>query len=142
MICRQASNITMKDRDVSYLKHPASTQRYHNIVLRLYFGQVGPNQEAPFVLLIYSIIKCSRVNCFIMPGVATMSSCLIHFKGEKGPLTCFTETSFKKVLTSHQQWRLTLDGKLREIADKTARILKNLQNLSYPSDMIKCMHYH
>jgi hypothetical protein len=35
-----------------------------------------------------------------------------------------------------------LDGEQREIADKTARILKNLQNLSYPSDMIKDMHYH
>jgi hypothetical protein len=76
-----------------------------------------------------------------MSGVASTSSCLIHFKGEKGPLTCFTETSFKKVLTSHELW-LTLDGEQREIADKTAHILKNLQSFNYPSDMLKDIHYH
>jgi hypothetical protein len=76
-----------------------------------------------------------------MSRVASTSSCLIHFKGEKGPLTCFTETSFKKVLASHELW-LTLDGEQREIADKTAHVLKNLQSFNYPSDMLKDVHYH
>ncbi len=76
-----------------------------------------------------------------MAQAPATSSCLIHFKGEKGPLTCFTETAFKKVLTSHELW-ITLDGEQREIADKTSGVLKNLHNLNHPSDMIKDMHYH
>ena len=76
-----------------------------------------------------------------MSGAASTSNCFIHFKGEKGPLTCFTETSFEKVLTSHEMW-LTLDGEQREIANKTAQVLKNLQSLNNPSDLLKDMYYH
>ena len=57
----------------------------------------------------------------------------IHFKGEKGQLTYFTEICFKKVLTSHGLW-LSLDGEQREIADKTAQVMKNLKSLNNPSD--------
>jgi hypothetical protein len=76
-----------------------------------------------------------------MSEVTSTSSCLIHFKGEKRPLTCFTETSFRKVLTNHELW-LTLDGAQREIADKTAHVLKNLQSFNCPSGMLKDIHYH
>ena len=76
-----------------------------------------------------------------MSGAASTGNCLIHFKGEKGPLTCFTESSFKKVLTSHELW-LALDGEQREIADKIAQVVKNHQNLNCPSDMVKNMYYH
>ena len=64
-----------------------------------------------------------------MSGVTPTPSCLIHFKGEKGPLTCFTETSIKKVLTSHKLW-LKLDGEQREIADKTVHTLKSHENIN------------
>ena len=76
-----------------------------------------------------------------MSGAVSTGSCLIHFKGEKGLLTCFTETSFKKVLTSYELW-ITLDGEQREIADKIAHVVKNNQNLNCPSDMVKDMYYH
>ena len=76
-----------------------------------------------------------------MSGVASTSSCLIHFKDEKGPLTSFTETSFTKVLTSHELW-LTLDGEHKEIAEKTVHVLQNVQSLYCPSYLIKDMYYH
>ena len=76
-----------------------------------------------------------------MSGAVSTGSCLIHFKGEKGLLTCFTETFFKKVLTSYELW-ITLDGEQREIADKIAHVVKNHQNLNCPSDMVKDMYHH
>lgn len=74
---------------------------------------------------------------WIISGVTPTPSCLIHFKGEKGPLTCFTEISIKKVLTSHELW-LKLDGEQRGIADKTVHILKSHENLQCPSNL----YYH
>ena len=59
----------------------------------------------------------------------------IHFKDEKGQLTYFTEICFK-VLTSHGLW-LSLDGEQREIADKTAQVMKNLESLNNPPDKEK-----
>ena len=66
--------------------------------------------------------------------------CLIHFKGEEmGSLTQFTETSFKKVLESHELW-LTLDGEQQEIAAKSNGILKGIQSTEEMS--IKGFYYH
>ena len=45
------------------------------------------------------------------------SDCLIHINGESGPLTNFTEVSFKKFLDCRAIW-LTLDGIQRDIAEK------------------------
>ena len=47
--------------------------------------------------------------------------CLIHIDGESGPLTNFTEVSFKKFLDCRAIW-LTLDGIQRDIAEKTTKI--------------------
>ena len=45
-------------------------------------------------------------------------SCLIHFKGESGVLTRFTEISLEKFLACHELW-LGLDGEQQEIPDNT-----------------------
>ncbi len=66
--------------------------------------------------------------------------CLIHFKGEEmGSLTQFTETSFKKVLASHELW-LTLDGEQQEIAAKSNGLLKGIQSTEEMS--IQGLYYH
>lgn len=44
--------------------------------------------------------------------------CLIHFKGEDGPLPHFSEVSFFKSRQLWTQW-MTLDGKQRQVADET-----------------------
>ena len=43
--------------------------------------------------------------------------CLIHIDAESGPLTNFTEVSFKKFLDCRAVW-LTLDGIQRDIAEE------------------------
>ena len=68
-------------------------------------------------------------------------SCLIHFKGESGFLTRFTDISLKKFLTCHELW-LKLDGKQREIAVKTTQIVKDIQATGNPSSIICNLHYH
>lgn len=56
--------------------------------------------------------------------------CLIHFKGESGQLTNFTEVSFKKFMECREIW-VTLDGDQREIAERTAFIEENEPSLAY-----------
>lgn len=68
-------------------------------------------------------------------------SCLVHFKGEEGPLTCFSEVSFEKLKTSQQLW-LSLDGQQREIAEKTTEILQEIVSMEDPSQAIEKLHYH
>ena len=46
------------------------------------------------------------------------SRCLIHFEGEGGPLSHFTEVSFTKFINLRTQW-LTLDGLQRQVAEET-----------------------
>ena len=69
--------------------------------------------------------------------MAVSPSCLIHFKGETGQLTRFTETSLGKVKNSHTVW-LLLDGQQREIAEKIAPTLASLQESIIDNNL----HYH
>lgn len=74
------------------------------------------------------------------PDAPGQCQCLIHFKGEEmGSLTQFTETSFNKVLASHELW-LTLDGEQQEIAAKSNGILKGIQSTEEMS--IQGLYYH
>ena len=61
----------------------------------------------------------------LLPAQTNMASgppdCLIHFEGENGPLAVFTEVAYKKFLECREIWK-TLDGKQREIAEKTAHV--------------------
>ena len=63
------------------------------------------------------------------------ASCLIHFKGESGFLTRFTDISLKKFLACHELW-LKLDGEQQEIAVKTTQIVKDIQATGDPSSII------
>ena len=98
-----------------------------SIVVKLHSFRIIPKALYLVFLVFY----------WIMSGVTPTPSCLIHFKGEKGPLTCFTETSIKQVLTSHKLW-IKLDGKQREITDKTVHTLKSHENIQCPSNL----YYH
>ena len=49
------------------------------------------------------------------------SGCLIHFEGESGSLTTFTEVSYRKFLDCREIW-LSLDGVQRDIAEKTTQV--------------------
>ena len=69
------------------------------------------------------------------------TSCLIHFKGDDGPLTNFSEVSFNKFLTSHQLW-LSLDGQQRDIAEQTKVTIEEIQKMDNPSQAIKSLGYH
>jgi hypothetical protein len=68
-------------------------------------------------------------------------TCIIHFEGEEGPLACFTEMSFEKFLTSHEQW-IKLDGQQQEIAERTSDIVRNIRSLDQPLHMIQNLLYH
>lgn len=68
-------------------------------------------------------------------------SCLIHFKGEEGHLTCFSEVSYDKFKTSQQLWR-SLDGQQREIAHKIKEIVEEIAKVENPSEAIQNLHYH
>lgn len=70
---------------------------------------------------------------------ATPGTCFIHFSGEVGPLTCFTTTSFNKVSTSQKLWR-TLDGQQREVAEKIANKLEDIQSQADPAINNLCYH--
>ena len=57
--------------------------------------------------------------------------CLIHFEGENRPLAVFTEVAYKIFLECSEIWK-TLDGKQREIAEKTAHVgEKQWKNSAY-----------
>ncbi len=73
--------------------------------------------------------------------VISSPTCLIHFENEDGPLTCFTDTSFGKFLTSHEHW-ITLDGPQRDIAERTSDIVANIRSLEKPVNIIQNLHYH
>ena len=61
-----------------------------------------------------------------------MPRCLIHFKGKEGSLTAFSETSLSKFLNCHALW-LSLDGKQREIAQKTSAIVNSIKSGDGPT---------
>ena len=69
-----------------------------------------------------------------------MPRCLIHFKGEEGPLTAFSETSLPKFLHCHALW-LSLDGKQREIAQKTSAIVNKIKSGDGPT-CLSNLQYH
>jgi predicted membrane chloride channel (bestrophin family) len=48
--------------------------------------------------------------------------CLIHFRGEIGPITHFSEVSFEKFLKCRKIW-LSLDGEQRNVANKTVDLV-------------------
>ena len=73
--------------------------------------------------------------------MVALSSCLIHFKGEEGPLTTFTETSLQTFLKCHDLW-LTLDDEHKEIAEKTSNIVENIQSIDPPTDCLQTLQYH
>ena len=47
---------------------------------------------------------------------AANRTCFIHFPGENGHLTPFTDVSFKRVLECWDRW-LKLEGEQREVAE-------------------------
>jgi hypothetical protein len=53
-----------------------------------------------------------------MAEKTTKSRCLIHFDGQRGPLTAFTEVSFQEFLLFREQWA-ALDGEQRQVAEKS-----------------------
>lgn len=66
--------------------------------------------------------------------------CLIHFKGVEGPLTCFTDISFRKFLTNHALW-LTLDGEQRDVAERTKDLVERFQTCDEPLRLYT-LYYH
>lgn len=86
-------------------------------------------------------IKVDTVDGQEVETVFGSPTCLIHFKEEEGPLICFTETSFRKFLTSHEQW-ITLDGQQQEIAERTNGTVKCIRNLNQPLHEIQTLYYH
>ena len=86
-------------------------------------------------------IKMDRVEGQERVTVLSSPTCLIHFKEEEGPLICFTETSLRKFLTSHEQW-ITLDGEQEEIGERTNDIVKCIRNLNQPLQEIQTLYYH
>jgi hypothetical protein len=61
-----------------------------------------------------------EVSSLAFVNMASSDSCLIHFDGEKGPLTSFSVVSYKNFLDCSRIW-LTLDG--------GAMLLKEVCNL-------------
>lgn len=53
-------------------------------------------------------------------------SCFVHFEGENGSLSCFTDISLEKFLECHKLW-LELDGEQREIAHNTTKIVEDIK---------------
>lgn len=53
-----------------------------------------------------------------------MERCLCHCETDTGPLTNFTETSFKRFLEYRQQW-LQLDGRQNDAACDSLRVISN-----------------
>ncbi|XP_046844143.1 uncharacterized protein LOC124438172 [Xenia sp. Carnegie-2017] len=63
--------------------------------------------------------------------MASLRGCVIHFKGENGPLTDFTETSLKKVLHCHELW-LLYNGEQKDNAEKNKNLMKKIQSMKSP----------
>ncbi len=76
-----------------------------------------------------------------MADVHSKPSCLVHFKGETGFLTRFTDISLEKFLKCHELW-LGLDGEHREIADNTTSIVTEIQTTGDLSNITCHLHYH
>ena len=68
-------------------------------------------------------------------------TCLVHFKDETGPLTCFTKTSFEKFLISQEQW-IKLDGEHQKIAEKTSDVVRQVKSQDQPLPTIQNLYYH
>ena len=58
-----------------------------------------------------------------MAEQTTKSPCLIHFDGRRGPLTAFTDVSFKKFLLFREQW-VALDGEQKKSGGKITQCCK------------------
>ena len=65
------------------------------------------------------------------------SRCSIHFNGQHGPLTSFTEVSFKKILLFREQW-VALDGEQRQVAEKSFGVITGAEIAAGPENF----YYH
>ena len=74
-----------------------------------------------FSLFINAFLKSTSSSLSQTNMASGPPDCLIHFEGESGPLAVFTEVAHKKFLECREIWK-TLDGKQREIAEKTAHV--------------------
>ena len=72
-----------------------------------------------------------------MAEQTTKSRCLIHFDGKRGPLTPFTDVSFKKFLLFREQW-VALDGEQKEVAEKSFSVVKDAEIPTNPENL----YYH
>ena len=74
-----------------------------------------------FSLFINAFLKSTSSSLSQTNMASGPPDCLIHFEGESGLLAVFTEVAHKKFLECREIWK-TLDGKQREIAEKTAHV--------------------
>ena len=72
-----------------------------------------------------------------MAEKTTKSRCLIHFDGQRGPLTAFTEVSFQKFLLFREQWA-ALDGEQRQVAEKSFGVVTGTEKPTGPENF----YYH
>ena len=72
-----------------------------------------------------------------MAEQTTKSRCLIHFNGQCGPLTAFTEVSFKKFLLFRDEW-IALDGEQRQAAEKSFSVVTGEEIQTGPENF----YYH
>ena len=70
---------------------------------------------------------------------AEFPSCFIHCEDAIGPLSNFTEVSFKRFIECRRQW-LNLDGRQKEIALKTTRTICVEEENSYDNYAQLCFH--
>ena len=68
-----------------------------------------------------------------------MDRCLIHFEGEDGCLTPFTEKSLQTFIESRQQW-LLLDGEQNKVAIKTLTFID--EGITEPRSISETYYYH
>ena len=72
-----------------------------------------------------------------MAEQTTKSRCLIHFDGKRGPLTAFTDVSFKKFLLFRKEW-VALDGEQKQVAEKSFSVVKDVEVPTNPENL----YYH
>lgn len=74
--------------------------------------------------------------------MATSFTCLIHNKRESGPLTNFTEVSFKRFLDYRRLW-VSLDGNQREIAERSYKVIgDNVEEFRLQNIRVEDFVYH
>jgi hypothetical protein len=71
-----------------------------------------------------------------MAEQTTKSLCFIHFVGQHGPLTAFTEVFFQKFLLFREQW-VALDGEQRQVAEKSFGVVTGTEKPTGPDR--KCL---